>query len=73
LLRVSVIQANIPPLEKMDLDLFDRHAALHMALTEESFKKNHPDLVIWPETSFPDDLLQSEQWRPIIFNEAPAI
>ena len=69
-LRVSIIQANASPLEKMDPDLFDRNAALHLHLTEQSFVQAHPDLVIWPETAFPDDLLQSAQWRPFIFAQA---
>jgi len=68
--RISVIQANISPLEKMDVNLFDRNAAMHLFLTDKSFKRDHPDLVIWPETAFPDDLLQSIQWRPLIFGEA---
>ncbi len=69
-LRVGVIQADISPLEKSDLNLFDRNAALHLRLSEQSFKRDHPDLVIWPETAYPDDLLQSTQWRPLIFAEA---
>lgn len=69
-LRVCVIQANISPLEKMDSNLFDRNVLLHLSLTEQSFVRYHPDLVIWPETAFPDDLLQSEQWRPVIFGQA---
>ena len=69
-LRVSVIQANISPLSKMDLNLFDRNAALHLELTEQSYLKAHPDLVIWPETAFPDDLLQSDQWRVPIMAQA---
>jgi len=68
-LRISVIQANISPLEKMDLNLFDRNAARHLLLTQRAYNTFHPDLVIWPETAFPDDLLQSAQWRPLIFSE----
>ena len=71
--RISVVQANISPLEKMNVNLFDRNAAMHLFLTEQSFKRDHPDLVIWPETAFPDDLLQSIQWRPLIFEEAAHI
>ena len=71
--RISVIQANISPLEKMDVNLFDRNVAMHLFLTDQSFKRDHPDLVIWPETAFPDDLLQSIQWRPLIFAEATRI
>ncbi|MBF0504894.1 MAG: apolipoprotein N-acyltransferase [Candidatus Omnitrophica bacterium] len=69
-LRVAVIQANISPWEKIDADLFDRNANIHLRLTEQSFREANPDLVIWPETAFPDDLLQSVQWRPIIAQEA---
>lgn len=69
-LRISVIQANISPLEKMDPDLFDRNAALHLSLTEQAYIKARPDLVIWPETAFPDDLLQSAQWQGPVFKEA---
>ncbi len=68
--KISVIQGNISPLAKMDLDLFDHNAALHLSLTDRSFKRDHPDLVIWPETAYPDDLLQSDQWRPLVFGEA---
>ena len=70
MVRVSVVQPSIPPLEKMDLKLFDRNAALHLKLTKQTNEQYHPDLIIWPETAFPDDLLQSETWRPVIFNEA---
>jgi len=69
-LRICVIQANISPLEKMDLNLFDRNAQVHLLLTEQAYAQNHPDLVIWPETAFPDDLLQSDQWRPMIMSQA---
>lgn len=68
--RVCVIQANISPWAKTDPDLFDRNAQAHLNLTEQSFKQKDPDLVIWPETAFPDDLLQSDQWRPLVFRQA---
>lgn len=69
-LRICVIQANISPREKASLELFDHMAALHLQLTRQAFVQAHPDLVIWPETAFPDDLLQSGRWRGVIFNEA---
>jgi apolipoprotein N-acyltransferase len=70
LVQVGVIQANISPWAKMDSDLFDRNAQIHLRLTQQSFAHANPDLVIWPETAFPDDLLTSAQWRPVIFEEA---
>jgi apolipoprotein N-acyltransferase len=39
-------------------------------LTQQSYAKVHPDLVIWPETAFPDDLLQNPQWRPVVLSLA---
>ena len=69
-LRICVIQANISPLEKMDLNLFDHNVALHLYLSELSYLRSHPDLVIWPETAFPDDLLQSDQWRGPVMAQA---
>ena len=69
-IRISVIQGNISPLEKMDPDLFDRHVILHLRLTEQAFVEFHPDLVIWPETAYPDDLLQSTQWLPVVKAQA---
>jgi len=66
-LHVSVIQADISPQEKASLDHFNQNIARHMRLTERSFGQEQPDLVIWPETAFPDDLLQNDQWRPLIF------
>ena len=70
LVRVAVIQANISPLQKMDLDLFDRNVLLHLHLTQEAFHQGHPDLYIWPETAYPDDLWQSDQWRPVVADQA---
>jgi apolipoprotein N-acyltransferase len=67
LVRVAVIQADISPLEKMDLSLFDRNASLHLELSRQAYAQAHPDLIIWPETAFPDDLLQSDEWKGRIF------
>ena len=69
-LRIAVIQANISPWEKADLKNFNQIAQTHLDLTEKAFIESQPDLAIWPETAFPDDLLQSDQWRPVIFAQA---
>ncbi|MBF0512135.1 MAG: apolipoprotein N-acyltransferase [Candidatus Omnitrophica bacterium] len=69
-LRVSVIQANILPWQKTDMNLFDHNTALHLSLTKDVSRRYHPDLVIWPETAFPDDLLQDPQWRPLLMDAA---
>ncbi len=69
-LRISIIQGNISPTEKMDAALFDRNVGIHLTLTEQSYQIAHPNLVIWPETAFPDDLLQSDRWLPVIKAQA---
>ena len=71
--RISVIQANISPLEKMDLNLFEHNAMRHLDLTEKSFKKGQPDLVIWPETAYPDDLLQNGRWLGLVTRQAASM
>src|SRR3989339_1433600 len=50
--KVSVIQGNIPQELKWDPDAQDMIIEKYLALTKMSALDN-PDLVIWPETSFP--------------------
>jgi len=69
-LRVAIIQGNISPSQKASIELFDRNANIHMRLTQQAYIKARPDLVIWPETAFPDDLLQNTQWRSLIAAQA---
>jgi apolipoprotein N-acyltransferase len=51
-IKVSVIQGNIPQEEKWDPEnaeyILDRYTSLTKAASEDS-----PDLIVWPETSFP--------------------
>ena len=50
--KISVIQGNIPQELKWDPDAHDMIIEKYLALTKMSALDN-PDLVIWPETSFP--------------------
>ncbi|MCB9772286.1 MAG: apolipoprotein N-acyltransferase [Candidatus Omnitrophica bacterium] len=51
-LRVAVIQSNIPQAEKWQGQSVERIQKKILDLTEESLK-NKPQIVFWPETSFP--------------------
>lgn len=62
--RLALIQPNISKTEKVDADQYDTNVVRHMLLTKKASQNGMPDLVIWPETSFPDDILQDVKWRP---------
>ena len=54
-ITVSVIQGNIPQEIKWDIDARDIILDRYKTLTREaSIDRDRPDLIIWPETSFPD-------------------
>jgi len=54
-LSVAVIQANIPQEEKWQKSAWPDVMAKHITLSEEAAQQN-PDLIIWPETSYPGHL-----------------
>ena len=62
--RISAIQANVSREKKVDPSLYDKNAAQHLVLTKKSVMAGYPDLVVWPETAFPDDILKDRAWRP---------
>jgi apolipoprotein N-acyltransferase len=62
--RVAMLQPNITRTEKADVARYDENAARHITLIEESPAFDSVDLVIWPETAFPDDILTDDVWRP---------
>jgi apolipoprotein N-acyltransferase len=64
LVRISAIQANVSREKKVDPSLYDKNAAQHLVLTKKSVMAGYPDLVVWPETAFPDDILKDRVWRP---------
>jgi apolipoprotein N-acyltransferase len=51
-LRVSLIQANIPPTEKWDEHFKDLIVEKYSLLSRLA-ARDSPDLIIWPETAFP--------------------
>lgn len=59
-LKVAVIQANIGNLEKIyaqvGLAYQDNIVNKYLRMTTEAVEKYHPDLIVWPETAYPDNL-----------------
>ncbi|MBF0486431.1 MAG: apolipoprotein N-acyltransferase [Candidatus Omnitrophica bacterium] len=62
--RVGLVQPNISREDKTNEKLYDENVAPHLRLTKQSVVKGAPDLIIWPETAFPDDILKDFKWRP---------
>ncbi len=62
-IRVSVVQPNIARQDKLDTAQYDQHLEKHLLLTRESFRHDRPEMVIWPETAFPDDVLSNPFWQ----------
>ncbi|MBF0122542.1 MAG: apolipoprotein N-acyltransferase [Candidatus Omnitrophica bacterium] len=60
---VHAIQPNISREDKLSEALYHQNISRHLALTRQSMAVSKPDLVIWPETSFPDDVLTDPVWR----------
>ncbi len=62
-LCVTAIQPNINHRDKLNESLYYQNMSLHLALTRKSVLAAKPELVIWPETAFPDDVLTDPVWR----------
>lgn len=63
---VAVVQTNIPQSNKLDWEVPQRLAdwARFEALTREAAGANpRPDLIVWPETMFPGEVLDAESVR----------
>jgi apolipoprotein N-acyltransferase len=63
IVRISAVQANVSRENKIDPSLYEKNAAQHLVLTKKSFLAGYPDLVVWPETAFPDDILKDRAWQ----------
>jgi len=50
-LRVAAVQANIPQGERWDASLVPRNMNRHIELSREVIEREHPAVVVWPETA----------------------
>jgi len=61
-IRIAVIQANISQETKWDGRARDLILSRHISLSREA-RVQLPDLIVWPETAVPGDLLHEKQLR----------
>ena len=61
-LRVSIVQGNIPQDRKWEPEWRDRIFDRHVALTRQA-AVHSPQLIVWPETSVPGDVVHSPPLR----------
>lgn len=64
-LKVAVVQGNISQDIKWVTSFQDKIFKKYKLLTELVALKDEPDLVVWPETSFPDYLVSNENDGPL--------
>ncbi|MBL8014476.1 MAG: apolipoprotein N-acyltransferase, partial [Candidatus Omnitrophica bacterium] len=60
---VAGIQPNIPRHDKLNPNLYDSNIETHITLTTKALQVRKADLIIWPETAFPWDLLNDPVWH----------
>ena len=59
-IRIAIIQANIPQEEKWESSAWPVIMSRYLDLTRQA-AKDHPDLIIWPETAFPGFVWEAPQ------------
>ncbi|GEM_PF-2256235 len=64
LFSVCAVQPNISSMTKLDLSAFDRVIETQVNLTEKALSLQTAHFIVWPETSFPADLLKDRVWYP---------
>lgn len=60
---VAGIQPNIQAQDKLNAGLYDSNMERHVALTKKALQDRNADLVVWPETAFPWDVLNDPIWH----------
>ena len=61
-LRIGVIQGNVPQDEKIDYAFADAINRKHIRMTEDLVAKDHPDIVLWSESSTLYPILAGGEW-----------
>lgn len=62
-LRVVLVQPNISRADKINPALFNDNMSRHLILSKNGARLARPDIIVWPETAFPDDILRDAYWR----------
>ncbi|MBF0594430.1 MAG: apolipoprotein N-acyltransferase [Candidatus Omnitrophica bacterium] len=63
-LRIALVQPNISHADKTNISLYSGNVSRHLVLSKKSVQAVHPDMIVWPETAFTDDILRDDSWRP---------
>ncbi len=63
-LRVVLVQPNISRAEKASASLYNENMNRHLILSKKGAQQVRPDIIVWPETAFPDDIMRDALWRP---------
>ena len=62
-LRVVAVQPNILHADKMDMNAYNDNVARHLVMSKKGAQAARPDMIVWPETAFTDDILRDDFWR----------
>ncbi|OQX54276.1 MAG: apolipoprotein N-acyltransferase [Candidatus Omnitrophica bacterium 4484_213] len=68
LLRISLIQGNIPQHQKWDAQLKESILSKYIHLSEQTAKSDSPHLIIWPETAVPAYFNQDKELKKRILS-----
>ncbi len=69
-LRVALVQPAIPQEEKWTVESEEKIYTRLRDLTSQAVLWTRPDLVVWPETAMPVDVLLSDVWYELVDNLA---
>ncbi len=61
--RIALIQPNIVHGDKTNIALYNNNVSRHLMLSKKSVQTIRPDIIVWPETAFTDDLTRDPLWR----------
>ncbi len=64
-ITVALIQGNVPPDEKWDVNMVQWNIDLYRSMSERAMAY-HPDLLVWPETAIPAYILQEPYFRRMV-------
>jgi apolipoprotein N-acyltransferase len=63
-IRIAAVQPNISRADKVDAAKYDDNMDQHLIWSKKSVVAFRPELMVWPETAFPDDVRTDRRWYP---------